>query len=364
MFAAIGKGALLVATDDANLRRAIDTREGDNPALADSQAYKDALAKLPSSNLAVGYVDGSSVSQLVQLAMSQQSMSGVTGPAADQIQKLQDQLKALKGIALSIGAEDKGFRFRSVVLYDKDQASKSGLDLNGHAFSPSLLDRVPGDALAYVGFSDLGPRFKQVLDMQGSSNPQVQQQIQAFETQTGLSLQNDILPLLSGEDGFYVAPGGLPVNVGVLLHPSDPTQAAATIKKITALVGRFSPDTHISPVASGEGEQATVQGMTVLWRRDGDVLGLGNNQSVGSTQTSKLSDAAAYTSLRDAAGLPDKVAELIYLNIPGAVNLAGSFGQSSSDPDVNANLQHVGGLLIWATSDDSSVTGEAFLQVK
>src|SRR4051794_12802073 len=90
MFAAIGKGALLVATDDANLRRAIDTREGDNPALADSQTYKDALAKLPSSNLAVGYVDGSSVSQLVQLAMSQQSMSGVTGPAADQIQKLQD----------------------------------------------------------------------------------------------------------------------------------------------------------------------------------------------------------------------------------------------------------------------------------
>jgi len=31
---------------------------------------------------------------------------------------------------------------------------------------------------------------------------------------------------------------------------------------------------------------------------------------------------------------------------------------------VQQNLQHVGGLLIWATSDDSTVTADAFLQVK
>jgi hypothetical protein len=222
---------------------------------------------------------------------------------------------------------------------------------------------VPADTLAYLGISDIGPRIKQALDQMQGSNPGAQQQIQAFETQTGLSLQNDIVPLLSGEDAFFLSPGGAPVNVGLLLHPTDSAQAAATIKKLTALVSRFSPGTQITPVAGGEGEQATVQGQTVLWRRDGDVIGIGNSPTVGSTQSSKLSDAAAYGTLRDAAGLPDKVIELLYVNIPGAVNLAGALGQSSSDPNVTQNLQHVGGLLFWATSDDSSVTAEAFLDV-
>jgi hypothetical protein len=364
MLAAIGKNALLVATDDANLRRAIDVREGDAPALADSQTYKDALAKLPKDNLAVGYVDGASIAQLVQLAFAQSQSSDMPAPSAAQLQKALDQLKALQSMAFSVGAEDNGFRFRSVISYDANAAKQAGLDLSGHTFSPSLLDRVPGNALAYVGFSDIGPRLKQALDQMGTQSPATQQQIQSFETQTGLSLQNDILPLLGGEDGFYVAPGGLPVNVGMLLHPSNPDQAVTTIKKITALVSRFSPDTRITPVAGGVGEQATVQGMTVQWRRDGDVIGIGNSPTVGSAQTTKLSDAADYTQLRDQAGLPDKVAELIYVNIPGAMNLAGSFGQSSSDPKVQQNAQHVGGLLIWATSDEDSVTADAFLQVK
>ncbi len=364
MVAAIGKNALLVGTDEVNLRRAIDVREGDAPALADSQAYKDALAKLPKSNIAVAYVDGTSIAELVNLAVAQQQHSAVPAPSAAQLQQVQEQLKALQSMAFSIGAEDHGFRFRSVVSYDANAAKKAGLDLSGHTFSPSLLDRVPGNALAYLGFSDVGPRVQQALDQMGTQNPSAQQQIQAFETQTGLSLKNDILPLLSGENGFYVAPGGLPVNVGLLLHPSDTDQAVTTIKKITALVSRFSPDTKITPVASGVGEQATAQGQTIVWRRDGDVIGIGNSPTVGSVQSPSLADSADYTQLRDQAGLPDKVAELIYVNIPGAVNLAGSFGQSSSDPQVTQNLAHVGGLLVWATSDDSSLTADAFLQVK
>jgi hypothetical protein len=296
--------------------------------------------------------------------MAQQQAQGLPGTSADQLQKLQDQLKAFQSMAFSIGAEDNGFRFRSVISYDANAAKQAGLDLSGHAFSPSLLDRVPGNALAYLGLSDIGPRIKQAIDTMGSSNPQTQQQIQGFEAQTGLSLQNDIVPLLTGETGFYVAPGGLPVSIGALLHPTDSTQAVATIKKLTALVSKFSPDTRITPVTGGEGEQATVDGQTVLWRRDGDVIGIGNGSTVGSTQSSKLSDAPEYTTLRDQAGLPDKVIELLYVNIPGAVSLAGNFGASSSDPQVQQNLQHVGGLLIWATSDDSTVTADAFLQVK
>ncbi len=61
-FAAVHDGGLLISNSQTALDSAVDVRSGKGDSLADSASYKDALAKLPSDNLGVGYVDGTQLS--------------------------------------------------------------------------------------------------------------------------------------------------------------------------------------------------------------------------------------------------------------------------------------------------------------
>jgi hypothetical protein len=378
-FAAIGKEAVLIGSTEAALNQAIDTREGAGQNLADAQTFKDTLAALPEDNLGVVYVDGPKLAQLAALAAQSGAVPAVgeDGAAAAQQQQLAsllEQLRVLRGLGMSFGADDNGFRFRTAALLDEARAESLGIQQED--FEPSLTDRVPATTLLYYGFQDLGPQIKQMLDQFSGQSPQVAQALTAVEAMTGASFDNEIVPLLSGEHALYVAPGnpGPIPSVGLLLKPEDAAAGAATIRKLTGtltqeLAAGGDGSLTVEDIPNGQrfsGSQ--LGGLSVLWRQAGDVIAFSNDQTAGDEPASSLADSDKWKQLSEAAGVADDVAVLAYVDIPGtldALRAAGAGAEIDSDPNVAANLAPLGGLAAWGDMKDGGVaTADVYLEVR
>ena len=121
-----------------------------------------------------------------------------------------------------------------------------------------LLDRAPADALVFAGVPGFGDALDKAITDATAQNPEVAQGIAGVEAMTGLSVQNDIVPLLSGEAGVYVA-GGAPVKGALLLLPEDAAAGAASLTKITGAIskagGPEAPDVRARAVRRGPGRQ-------------------------------------------------------------------------------------------------------------
>jgi hypothetical protein len=351
--AAVGKDALLYATDVATLESAINAREGaDN--LAASTAYTDALAKLPADNVLVGYVDGPKVANLVQMASSLAG-SAATGAAADALEKAVDQVRALRSVAMSVGADDNGLKLR--VIESVDPSRKGSLPTGG---STTLLDRAPADAVAFADTTGLGAGIDEALASYRAlpAFARVEQQV---ATATGLSLTTDILPLLSGELALYVD-GTTPPHGGLILKPADAARGAKTMHALTAAITKLQPTTTFTALPGGvDGEATTTNGHQVSWLRDGDILTVGLDTG-GTVPAGGLAKAPGFSRTATAAGLPGEVSGLAWVDPAGIGRLVPAGG----DPKQAQALKTfgaLGGLLAWTTGTASEMTLTAYLAV-
>jgi hypothetical protein len=227
-----------------------------------------------------------------------------------------------------------------------------------------LLDRAPADALVFAGTPGLGGAIDKAITNATAANPEVAQGIAGMEAMTGLSVQNDIVPLLSGEIGAYVS-GGAPAKGAVLLLPKDAAAGAASLTKITAAISKAGVEAAptFAPVPSGEGQVAKVDGHDLSWVRDGDLLALGFDTG-GVAPGGGLAGSDAFRSASAAAKLPGKVGALLYADIPGLVNLAQRSGGEPVPAEALANIQALGGALAWSTQQDGVAKGVLYVQVK
>jgi Protein of unknown function (DUF3352) len=354
--AAIGADALLIASDSEGLHAAIDAHEG-APSLADSALFGEAMADLAADNLLVGFADGAKIAQLAGLALP--GLAGGLGPdgaAALPEAELENairDLQALRAMTFSLGADDDGVRFRAVTLVDEAKAAELGVT-DGEV---TLDAQVPADALAFVG-GRVGDKALRAAITQMTAEPEAKEGIAQFESMLGVSLADDIVPMLSGEAGLYVAPGAT-VKAGLLLKPADPAAAAMTLGKITT--GAGAAGIAFGPLSDGaEGQIGSVQEMDVSWRRDGDVIAVG----VGTGGAAPAGGAdERLLELRRAAGTPDSLASLLFVDVAGLVAFARTTGEEIP-AEAAANLAPLGGLIAWGATDGGRSTTDAFLQIR
>jgi hypothetical protein len=359
-FAAVHDGGLLVSNSQSALDAAIDTRTGKSDALADAQTYKDALAKLPKDNLAVGYVDGAQLSTLAQLATAQASSRGVQagGVSPTSLNSLTTELKGVRAISFALTPEDTGVRFSSAELFTKDAPAALTSAKN---FTPSLLANVPADSYLALDFQDLGKTLQSGLASVGGSQAKLTDAFTQIQAATGISFPNDIVPLLSGEDSIVVGPG-LPVSASLILHPADAAAGEASLRKITAALTKLE---HIPFTAANGGQTTSLSGISAGWRRAGDLLAISNDPKAGDPVTSSLADDASWKAFEKAVGIPDQVSGLFYLDVGRVLGLARSFASSSSASDKQAldNAAHVGRVVAYGTSDGDSATADLFVEI-
>ena len=356
--AAVAPGALVVANSTGQLYKALDAHDaGGDKTLAGQDKFKDALAKLPADVFGQAYID---VGSLVRQA-------GTQSPQLQQL-GLGDYQNAV--VAASLAAEPEGARLKGVVVGAPDTGASS--------FSPTLDDRAPADAIAYLGFDNLAGSVSTILgQVRASQGEDVQKQIDAFSAQLPqlLGVTTDELSALTSGEHSIVVTGGRKPGAALALQVEDGAQAQATLDKlrvgVPALLRTFSPDTRLPawqqvPLAAG------VQGWRlplspeagVVYGVDGDLAIVGTNvPAVTAVQrpASPLSASSAYQA--GVSGMPDEVTSVLWVNIQELVGTADTLGAlDDADAQTLANLKPVKSIAAWTTGGDTP-TFEVFLRL-
>lgn len=357
--AAVDDDALVVADTKAQLFQALDAhRSGGDKTLAGTSKFTDALGKLPADVFGQAYID---VGAIVQSA-------GTSQPQLKQL-GLADYQNAV--VAASVAAEPDGARVKGVVVGAPDSGAAE--------FSPTLTDKVPADAIAYVGFNDLAGTITTILDQaKAAQSSDTTQQLDALAGQLpsllGVSL-DDLAALASGEHAVVVTSGSPNPGAAVLLKVADGARATKTLDALRVGVPRllqtFSPQTTLPawkqvPLAAGvTGWQLPLAKTgSVVYGVDGDLAIVGTSvPAVTAVQrpVATLSDSAAYTSA--SSGMPDKVTSVLWLNVSEAVDAADKLGALKTAPAESiANLRPLKSVTAWATGG-AEPTFEVFVKI-
>ncbi len=345
---AVGNGAVLIGTDAHSVELAIDAREGGSR-LADSAAYKDALAKLPSEGVVVGFINPSSIGTLLTTVIAAANNGIGGGAAASGLANLgtvTDAMKSYTGIGMSFYGDANGVGLSYVASLDPAHPLK-------HAPQTiTLLNHAPANAVAFID-EPLGDTAKQAGVM--LQNPAVSGQLSAVESATGLSVVNDILPLLTGEMALVVS-GGVPIGGSVLLRPTDVAAGSSTMHKITAAITKLQPDQTFSPLPGGvDGEQTMASGAAVTWSRAGDVLAIGMNTG-GAVPGPGLESSAHYARTAANAHLAKDLSLLMWFDPARLADMPGVPASST------AGLRSVDGVVVWS-GHDKGVTGGFYVDI-
>lgn len=356
---AVSDGVLVVSDTDARVDAALEAHAaGGDATLGGTDRFRDALAKLPADVFGQAYID---LGAFVQSA-------GASSPQLAQL-GLGDYQNAV--MAASIAAEPEGARVKGVVMGVPDMGAAS--------FSPSLDERVPDDAVAYIGFSDLAGTVTTLLDqVRGSQSEDAAAQIDALSGQLPQLLgvtPDDLAALTSGEHALVVTSGGPQPGATLALTVEDGARASQTLDALRTGVptllssfgqGATLPEWERVPLAAG------VQGWRlplspeagVVYGVDGDLALIGSSvPSVIAVQrpTAPLSAAADYQAAT--SGMPDEVTSLAYIDIAQAIDTAGRLGAlDDADPEALANLRPLKSLTAWSTGGETP-TFEVFLRI-
>jgi hypothetical protein len=364
-YAAITDQVLLIAEDEAQLFAAIDRRSaGDAETLAGVAKFRDAFADLPEDALARLYVDAG--------ALARDAASG-----APQIEQFGAGVGGLEdaAVAATLTAEPQGFRLKGTVTGAEqiDEATP---------FTPTLVDRVPGDALAYLGFADLAGQIERTLDQvkEAEGNEDLASNLEGAASQAeaflGVPIE-DLAALTAGEHAFFATNGALP-SIGALLQVEDGTAAEATLTSVRqalpglaalaggGVAGRVGRGFTQVPLANGvTGWRLPIEPpYNLVYGVDGDVVLFGSDAATvrqAQTETSPLSESPRF--LADTSGMPDAVTGLAWVDLTGAVKLIDRQGGFEGEPKARANLAPLRSAVAWSTGGDAPGF-EAFVRIK
>jgi hypothetical protein len=318
--------------------------------LADNTVFKDALAELPDDALVHVYARGKSILEAVQ------GIPGMTIP-----QLTADQKPEFLSAALA--AEGSGLRL--VGATRTEDAPKTRVE----PFESKLLGAVPADAVAFLTFRGGDAFEKQLGELK--KNGMYKQGLQQFESALGIRLDK-LLPLFANEVGLYVRPGS-PIPEVTLLIDAPDEQAA--LKEVNATIQALTKALSAQP-CHAPGEEAgipltcvDIEGIELRTAAFESKVVITSGQGAiaklhGSSP--RLGDDPGFKKSRDAAGLPDKSAGFMWIDledgIPLILGLANASG-TSIPADIRANLEPLGSFLAWAESDGRTGTFTAFLQI-
>ncbi len=318
--------------------------------LEGQQAFKDGLAEVGEDALAIAYVGGPELQRAIDEGTAGEGLPpGLTGGFG-----------SLQAIVLGTSAESDGVRFGAVL--DTDGGPEQ------EPYSPSLDEVVPARPILFVSSRNLEEGGRTAL-AEAAKQPTFQQQRSQLEKLVGLSLEDDILPLLGGEIAIAVysgASGQLPVTIDLLLEVDDEDEARRVMDRLGALAelgaGGRALETKVGELDATE---LQIQGMSIVWAvADGRLMITTGREALEALQagTPRLADDEAYTAALDRAEAPDEVIGLVYSDLEALVPLALGFA-GGLDPEVRANLEPLRSALLFGTADGDDVTVSGFVGI-
>jgi Protein of unknown function (DUF3352) len=339
-----------VILDEFETERAKGTLDG-------AADFESTMGGLPGDALARGYVNGEAIER--SLAEDPET--------AQMLQALVPGTK-LGSTVFSLRAEQSGARLEGLShLPEGDDA------LGGTPFRAELPNEVPAGAILYVGFNDLESGFSQARDALAQADPAFDHDLAQLEAQIGVSLEEDVLPLFSGEGAVYVRPGFPIPEVTLVTQVADEAAAVATVDKVVAALGRYAP-LDVTPttteIAGVQAKQVTISPPFSLYYAafDGHLVLTTSSEGIAALRGDgeRLADDARFKNALEAAGVPEETTGFAYVDVHSAVtNLLGlaEMGGGTLPSDVRPNLEPLQSLVFYASRDGDTVRFTGFLAV-
>jgi hypothetical protein len=332
--------------------------EGDP--LAESDPFKDAMDGLPDDALARVYVNARALGDVASAGAQLQT---------EQLEQCAPGGRA-KAYAAAIQAEQEGVRFEAVAPTDGGDEPES--------YDAKLPEELPAGALAYVSFNNLADPIRAFIRCAGEQNENVDRTLAQAELALGLSLEDDVLPLLENEGAItvYRAPEGqqIPV-VSLVLGIGDEDEARATLDRIAERASGFVDGVQVSETEIGgvaakqvtfpDGDfpllYAVFDGKIVVTTAEAGITGLRGDGE-------KLENDEIYEQALDSADVPDETTGFFYANLEAGIDyvfgLATASGDEAPPPQVRDNLEPLQSLLLYGSFADDEAKAAGLLRVE
>jgi hypothetical protein len=313
----------------------------DDGALADSDRFRDATGGLPEEPLLTLYA-----------APQAATPAGLPGMFDDRTLRCLSGGDEQEPTALAVSAEEGGFRIES-------HATKAPFPIE--AGTAGLAERLPAEALAFLDGRNGAAVLRSVVDCLGGS---AGLPLEQFETFTGISLEQDVLPLFEGESALavYATPSGDP-SVTLLTEVDD---TADVLQRLDRHIRALGPLVGGAVTVTTEIEDGfpvrtvRMNGERSFAYAAADGLLAISNVTSGVTLLRRIGPSLAgdptYAAARAAAGAPDETSGLLYVDVARIARLE----QASSTA---ANTARLGALVLWGEADGDRISAQGFLAI-
>jgi hypothetical protein len=323
--------------------------------LAGSSDYEDAMAEIDQDALVRLYLNGGGLEDTVQ--QEGNLPSGALGAFFPQ--------GKVPPLGLSLKVEHNGLRV--------DGAAKLAGEEGGFApenFKAQLPEEVPGGALLYADFNDFESSLSALRDSLAEMAPDFDRDLARIEAELGVSLEEDVFPLFSGETALYVRPGFLIPEVTLVTQVEDESAAMATLGKLVAGLREYLPgaqqvqDVEIDGV---QGKEMPISPpFSVYWAAfDGHLVVSSSRDGIAQLRKhdDRLADDGHFNDALENAGVPDETNGFVYVNLHDAIPyVLGLVGGSVPDV-VRANLEPLDHLVLYGSKDGRTLKFSGFLGV-
>jgi hypothetical protein len=241
-------------------------------------------------------------------------------------------------------------------------AVRSSKGADGTRYTPELLARVPGDAIAALSFGGSQGTFDRLRGTLGG----VSDGLEAF----GVSLDR-VLDALSGEGVLYVRPGSEEVpEVTLVLSPPDAGKAFATVDDLIRKLAADQDATVGTTTENGIAvSEVTADEVTLRYAQlDADtVLVTSGPTAISDFLASggdKLAATAGFTRAAGRVGLGELTKGFLYVDVDGVIPLVESLaGPDALPPDARDVLGKLDAFILQTDGDGKLTTLTGFVGV-
>ena len=348
----------VVAENREELERFQQARGDDS--LAESDAFEDAMDDLPEDALARVYVNGDALMEELRAhaashederALFEALLPGGTVPS----------------FGAAARAEGEGVRF--------DAASKVKDADAPESYEADLPSELPAGALFYASFDDAADQLRDAIRRAGDANDEFDRQVAQAELALGVSLEEDVLPLLENEGALVAYPPPTAVSarpersvptVSLVLAVEDEARAHQTVERVAERAQAFVEEIRVREleIAGVEAYHATAgsAGPELFYAVfDGKLVITTTKEGIEGLRAegAKLADDDEYQAARKAANAPDETAGFAYADFEA---LAGAVG-AEVPGEARENLEPLRSLFVYASADDERIELSGFLGI-
>jgi hypothetical protein len=349
----------------AESKTLVDSVSGATDHLSDDPSFKAAMAALPGGDVVRLYLNGPQVQSALESSLAKGS-SGSSGSPTFSL-PAGASVGTFDWLAASAEAQADGVRI--------DGAVKAEPAPTIQPYTAELPNELASGAVLFADFANLDQTAKNALDALGKSAPSVNQELGQLEGVSGLSLDNDVIPLLKNEGAIavYASTGKTPTIV-YALKVDDEAKVEKLLDQLGAIAALAGGGGGGGPTAASvpgypNAKQLKLGTTTIVYGvADGRLVISNTAAGLGDVGGSgpKLADDARFKAAQDDVKMPGQTTGFLYADLktglPLVAGVAGSSG-TKIPPSVTENTSALQSALFYSTVDGDLLRFTGFVGV-